>query len=83
VARLLAVVGITKARYSRLRKGLGLDPRCACAKREESLNRFGRWLGRPFVALQRWWLRRRKRTPCASAKDRRRAARAASYAAID
>jgi hypothetical protein len=82
VSRSLSSVGITKARYSRLRKWLGLDPRCGCAKREEAINRFGRWLGRPLVA----WQRRRQRTvarlPSGQAKDRRRAARAASYAAM-
>jgi len=36
--------GITKERYVEVKKLFGLPPTCGCAKRQEWLNKVGRWL---------------------------------------
>ena len=44
VAKCLAAVGVTEARWLAL-KGIVVEtPSCGCQKRREKLNRWGRWL---------------------------------------
>ena len=44
VEKWLAAVGITEARWLAI-KGVVIEkPTCGCAKRKETLNRWGRWL---------------------------------------
>ena len=51
VAKWLAAVGVTEARWLAI-KGIVIEkPTCGCEKRKETLNRWGRWLAswkKPF-----------------------------------
>jgi hypothetical protein len=44
VAKLLAAVGITEARWLAIKGVVVEQPTCGCQKRRETLNRWGRWL---------------------------------------
>jgi len=50
LAAALHRLGITRARYVRFKRRLGLRPVCRCGKRQEALNRFGRAIRFPTVA---------------------------------
>lgn len=46
VAAVLYRVGMTPARYRRLKAALGFAPACRCHQRQHTLNRIGRWIRR-------------------------------------
>jgi hypothetical protein len=48
VAHALNKIGYTKERHLAIKKKLRLSPTCGCAKREKSLNQFGR-------RVMEWW----------------------------
>ena len=45
VAAGLHRVGVTRARYVKLKRRLGLKPKCGCGKRQRQLNVLGRKIG--------------------------------------
>jgi hypothetical protein len=45
IAALLCRLGITQSRYTRLKRRVGLKPKCGCGRRQRQLNALGRKLG--------------------------------------
>lgn len=47
--------GITRYRYQRIKKILGLNPSCRCPERQAWINWLGRWVAAYVRSLVRWW----------------------------
>lgn len=54
IAACLHRVGITRYRYQRIKKLLGLSPTCRCPERQAWINRFGRRVAAAFGRFRRW-----------------------------
>lgn len=54
IAACLRRCGITRYRYQRIKKSLGLNPSCKCEQRQEWLNRFGKRVGLWLDRFRRW-----------------------------
>jgi len=68
LALALKAVGITKRRYQYAKRRLGLATRCGCHRRQQRLNRIGRWL----AFWRRWPIPRKRRRCCRRSRARGR-----------